>query len=199
MSISGFGRGAALGLALLAGCRSLPPPPISASAPWEVRRPQLQAMQHFELQGRVAVAASGEGFNASLRWVQDGTHAQLTLGGPLGVGGAQVSATGDDLTLTTARGEHIDSDAAHAELAARLGFDPPLAALRYWVLGVPDPTQPASESLDSAQQRLSALTQDGWRIDYQSYVDSAGGPLPSKLTLQRDAVRVRLLVDDWKR
>jgi outer membrane lipoprotein LolB len=198
MSISGLGRGAALAFALLAGCRSLPPAAVSASAPWEVRRPQLQAVQHFELQGRVAVAASGEGFNASLRWVQDGPHAQLTLGGPLGVGGAQVSATGDDLTLTTSRGEHVGSDAAHAELASRLGFDPPLAALRYWVLGVPDPAQPASESLDANQQRLSALTQDGWRIDYQSYVDSSGGPLPSKLTLQRDAVRVRLLVDDWK-
>lgn len=199
MSISGLGRGAAIGFALLAGCRTLPPAPVTASGPWEVRRPQLQAMQHFELQGRVAVAAAGEGFNASLRWVQDGPHAQLTLGGPLGVGGAQVNATGNDLTLTTAKGEHIDSDAAHAELAARLGFDPPLASLRYWVLGVPDPAQPANESLDTAQQRLSALTQDGWHVDYQSYVDSSGGPLPSKLTLQRDAVRVRLLVDDWKR
>ena len=199
MSISGLGRGAALALALLAGCRTLPPAAVSPAAPWETRRPQLQAIRHFELQGRVAVAASGEGFNASLRWVQDGAHAQLTLGGPLGVGGAQVSASGDDLTLTTARGEHIDSDAAHAELAARLGFDPPLAALRYWVLGVPDPAQPANESLDASQQRLSALSQDGWRIDYQSYVDASGGPLPSKLTLQRDAVRVRLLVDDWKK
>ena len=108
-------------------------------------------------------------------------------------------ASGDDLHIVTANGAELKGDAARAELNSRLGFDAPLASLRYWVLGVPDPAQPASESLDAAQQRLSALTQDGWRVDYQSYVDSAGGPLPSKLTLQRDAVRVRLLVDDWKR
>jgi outer membrane lipoprotein LolB len=197
MGPSGLRSGAALTLALLAGCRTLPPAP-PAGTPWEVRRPQLQARAHFELQGRVAVAAGSEGFNANLRWVQDGAHSQLTLQGPLGVGGAQVSASGDELTLTTARGEHIDSDAAHAELSARLGFDPPLSALRYWVLGVPDPAQPATEALDVSQQRLSGLTQDGWHVDYVSYVSAGGEPLPSKLTLQRDTVRVRLLVDDWK-
>jgi outer membrane lipoprotein LolB len=197
MGNSGLRSAAALALALLAGCRTLPPAPPSSTA-WEVRRPQLQARAHFELQGRVAVAAGSEGFNANLRWIQDGPHSQLTLEGPLGVGGAQVSATGDELTLTTSRGERIDSAAAHAELAARLGFDPPLAALRYWVLGVPDPAQPATEALDPAQQRLSGLTQDGWHIDYVSYVSSDGEPLPSRLTLQRDTVRVRLLVDDWK-
>ncbi len=196
-------RGSALrlpaaALALLAGCRTLPPaqPP---GASWEVRRPQLQSLEHFELRGRVAVAARGEGFNASMRWTQDGDRSQVTLEGPLGVGGAQLTADGDELTVVTSRGEHVESAAAHAELAARLGFDPPLSSLRYWVLGVPDPTQPASESLDPAQKRLSGLTQCGWHVEYQSYAAAGGESLPARLTLQRDEVRVRLLVDDWQR
>src|SRR5205823_11616108 len=45
------------------------------------------------------------------------------------------------LAIVTARGQHLDSAAAHADLATRLGFDPPLASLRYWILGVPDPAQ----------------------------------------------------------
>ncbi len=189
--------GAAM-LAVLAGCRTLPPaPPPGAS--WEIRRPQLQSLEHFALRGRVAVAADGEGFNASLRWTQDGDRSQVTLEGPIGVGGAQLTASGDDLTVVTSRGERIESTAAHAELAARLGFDPPLTSLRYWVLGVPDPAQPASESLDPAQQRLSALTQGGWHVEYLSYGSTGGEALPARMTLQRDAVRVRLLVDDWQR
>ncbi len=183
-------------LAALAACRSVPP--RAAPTSWEVRRPQLQALAHFELRGRVAVAAAGEGFNASLRWIQQGAHAQLTLEGPLGVGGAQVIAAGDELTLVTPHGEQLDNAAAHAELAARLGFDPPLSSLRYWVLGVPDPAQPSTEALDASQQRLAALTQSGWHIDYVSYGLAGGGSLPARLTLQRDAVRVRLLVDDWR-
>jgi len=196
MRISGVRLGAAA-LAVLAGCRTLPPaPPPGAS--WETRRPQLQSLEHFQLHGRVAVAAGGEGFNASLLWTQNGMRSEVTLGGPLGVGGAQLTATGDELTVVTSRGEHIESAAAHAELAARLGFDPPLASLRYWVLGVPDPTQPATESLDPAQQRLSGLTQGGWHVEYQSYESAGDGALPARLTLQREAVRVRLLVDGWQ-
>jgi outer membrane lipoprotein LolB len=189
--------GAAL-LAVLAGCRTLPPAPPPGTN-WELRRPQLQSLEHFALRGRIAVAADGEGFNANLRWTQEGNRSQVTLEGPLGVGGAQLTASGDDLTVVTARGERIDSAAAHAELAARLGFDPPLSSLRYWVLGVPDPSQPASESLDPAQQRLAALSQEGWRVEYQSYSSTSGEALPARMTLQRDAVRVRLLVDDWQR
>jgi len=144
------------------------------------------------------VAAGGEGFNASLHWVQDGARSEVTLEGPLGVGGAQLTATGDELTVVTSRGERVESEAAHAELAARLGFDPPLSSLRYWVLGVPDPARPASESLDPVQQRLSGLTQDGWHVEYQSYESAAGEALPARLTLVRDTVRVRLLVDGWQ-
>ena len=90
------------------------------------------------------------------------------------------------------------TQAAHAELAARLGFDVPIASLRYWVLGVPDPAQPAEETLDEAQQRLATLVQDGWHIDYTDYTSAAGASLPARITLQREAVRVRLLVEDWQ-
>jgi outer membrane lipoprotein LolB len=197
-SVLRLGAATLVVLAALVGCRTLPPAPPPAVS-WDVRRPQLQSLEHFRLRGRVAVASSGEGFNANLRWTQDGDHSQVTLEGPFGVGGAQLSAEGDELTVVTSQGERIESAAAHAALAARLGFDPPLSSLRYWVLGVPDPKQPASESLDPAQQRLSALIQDGWHVEYQSYIPAGGEALPARLTLQRDAVRVRLLVDDWQR
>lgn len=85
-----------------------------------------------------------------------------------------------------------------AELAARLGFDPPLASLRYWILGVPDPASPADETLDPAQQRLKSLAQGGWHIDYAGYVAVGSEWLPARLTLSRADVRVKLLVDDWQ-
>jgi outer membrane lipoprotein LolB len=193
-----LGAALAIATALAAACRTAPPTLPPSTVPWDVRRPQLQAQTHFELKGRVAVAARGEGFNANLRWTQEGARSQLTLEGPLGVGGAQVTASGEELSLVTAHGDHVDNAEAHAALEERLGFDPPLSALRYWVLGVPDPARPATEALDQTQQRLAGLTQDGWRVDYQSYVTAGGGVLPARLTLQRDDVRVRLLVDNWQ-
>ena len=188
--------GAAAALAVLAGCQSIPPP-LPAAAPWEVRRPQLQARQHFVLQGRVAVANGSQGFNANLYWIEDGARAQLILAGPLGAGSVHITASGTDLSIDTPQGQHLENEAARAEVSARLGFDPPLASLHYWVLGVPDPGAPATEVLDPAQQRLQQLTQSGWRVDYGAYGAFGAESLPVRLSLQREALRVRLLVDDW--
>ena len=55
-----------------------------------------------------------------------------------------------------------------------------------------------TEELDQGQQRLSGLTQAGWHISYSSYDASGGEALPTRLSLQRDAVRVRVLVDAWQ-
>jgi outer membrane lipoprotein LolB len=186
---------AAASLAVLAGCRTTPLP-VPAASPWQVRRPELQAREHFELKGRVAVAASGQGFNARLRWAQTGPRAQVALEGPLGAG-VHVSAAGDDLDIALPSGARLNGAAARAELASRLGFDPPLGSLRYWILGVPDPARPADETLDEALQRLTRLEQDGWRIDYAGYVAVGSEWLPARVTLERGNVRVRLLVDDW--
>lgn len=187
---------AAAALLALAGCRTLPPP-APAAPPWDTRRPELQAREHFELKGRVAVAAGSQGFNARLRWAQDGGRAQVALEGPLGAGAVHIDTHGSDLDITTASGARLTSDAARAELSARLGFDPPLASLRYWILGVPDPASPADETLDPARQHLTRLEQQGWRIDYGSYVAVGSEWLPGRLTLERADVRVKLLVDDW--
>jgi outer membrane lipoprotein LolB len=194
--------GVAVGvLATLAACRTVPtaaPGAAPPAPPWSERRPQLQARELFTLRGRVAVATGEQGFNASLRWTQDGKNSAVTLAGPFGMGGFEIDADGSALDVITPSGEHIGSDAARAELTTHLGFDPPITSLRYWVLGVPDPAQPCSESIDQAHQRLSGLEQDGWRIDYSSYVVVGDEWLPSRLTLERANVRVRLLVDDWR-
>jgi len=185
-----------LAVAALAGCRTAPVQPPSAQS-WDVRRPQLQARDRFELKGRVAVASGAEGFNARLRWVQNGARSQVALQGPLGAGGMQVTTEGPHLSVVTSRGERLDSDAARTELTARLGFDPPLDSLRYWILGVPNPTQPATEALDAQQQRLESLQQSGWQIDYGGYMAVGHEWLPARVTLQRASVRVRLIVDGW--
>lgn len=181
--------------ALLAGC---PTPPRKAPQiqPWEAHRAQLQQRDRFALKARVAVATGQEGFNARLRWQQQGNQSQLALDGPLGVGGAQVRFDGNRLNVRTSRGQELSDDAAREELIARLGFEPPLRSLRYWIQGAPDPAAPADEVLD-AEQRLASLRQNDWEIDYGSYTGAAGEWLPQRMTLRRAGVRVRLLVDSW--
>lgn len=187
--------GLALALAL-AACQTVPVTPAPSIA-WSVRRPALQNLSRFGLNGRVAVAVGNQGFNAGLRWAQSDAVTRLTLTGPLGAGGVEVTADGADLSVVTSKGKRLGNADARAELESKLGFEPPLASLRYWVLGVPDPGAPASVQLDS-QQRLTALTQDGWRVDYTAYMPAGAEWLPRLLTLHRAQVRVRMVVDGWQ-
>ena len=181
---------------VLAGCQTVPVSP-APSVSWSVRRPELQALGRFGLNGRVAVAVGNQGFNAGLRWTQSAAVTHLTLTGPLGAGGVQVTADGGDLSVVTSNGKRLGNAAARTQLEEKLGFEPPLASLRYWILGVPDPSQAASVQLDS-QQRLTQLTQDGWQIDYSAYMPVGAEWLPRLLTLRRQDVRVRMVVDGWQ-
>jgi outer membrane lipoprotein LolB len=183
----------------LAGCSTLQPataPPPSESAPWEVRRAALQARENFALTGRIAVATAQDGFNAKLRWQQQGKQSDLALDGPLGVGGVRITANGNSLKVLNAHGEQLDSEAAKREIESKLGFEPPIASLRYWVLGVPDPSSPADEMLDDSK-RLTWLKQDGWQVEYGAYSSVQGQSLPSRVNITREGVRVRLFVEDW--
>lgn len=187
--------GLVLGLTL-AGCQTVPVAPAPTLA-WSVRRQALQNLERFGLDGRVAVAVGNQGFNAGIRWAQSGAMTRLTLTGPLGAGGVEVTADGADLSVITSRGKRLGNTAARAELQDKLGFEPPLTSIRYWVLGVPAPGAPGAVHLD-AQHRLTELTQSGWQIDYASYMPVGAEWLPRLLTLRRAGVRVRMVVDGWQ-
>lgn len=182
---------------VLAGCQTVPVAPAPPQA-WSVRRQSLQTLSRFGLNGRVAVAVGNQGFNAGLRWMQSAAVTHLTLTGPLGAGGVEVTADGDDLTVVTSSGKRLGNAAARTELEGKLGFQPPLTSLRYWVLGVPDPGAGAATSQLDSQQRLTRLTQEGWQVDYTAYMPVGAEWLPKLLTLSREGVRVRMVVDGWQ-
>jgi outer membrane lipoprotein LolB len=186
----------------LAGCQSVPKPLAPTAAPaavvagWPARRAQLQARVQFTAQGRIAVAAGTDGFNGKLRWVQDGTRSTVSLDSPLGIGGVRIVNDAGVLTLTTPSGQALDSQAAHDELVRRMGFEPPLNSLRYWLQGVPDPATPGTETPDP-QGYLGSLVQDDWTVTYAAYMQTSDGALPQKVTVTRGTVRVRLILDAW--
>ena len=178
-----------LGLLVLTGCaglRAVALPDLELPPSWESRRSALQAWPGYALRGRVAVARGDDGFSGALRWVQAGAKARLELDGPLGVGGARY-----DLDPASVDG---------AALEQALGVPVPVASLRYWLLGVPDPALAAEESLEVGAARLAALRQAGWSVVYARYAPVPGTrlELPQRIEVTREGVRLRLLVEGWQ-
>ncbi len=175
--------------------RPLAPAAALASVPlaWESRLAMLQGLSAWDLSGRTAVAVGSQGWQASLNWRQRGANTEARLAGPLGVG-ATVLRLGD-AGLSVNGGPPGASDAV-LELQQRLGFDLPLVPLRYWLLGVPDPSMPF-ELVRNDQDRAQTLTQAGWTMSYDHYLASKGDWLPGHVVLNRDDVRVRIVIDHW--
>jgi outer membrane lipoprotein LolB len=179
-------------LAVLAGCAARPPLAPPPATPWAHRLAVLQQAAAWQLEGRAAVAVGTQGWQASLQWRQTGDDSEVHLAGPLGVGALLLGFGPGGLSLNGAP----PGDAAVAQLRSRLGFDPPLANLRYWLLGVPDPHSPFVLTRN-AGDRAQRLVQADWTIDYQRYDPVGADTLPDRLLLNREGVRVRVVVDHW--
>ena len=187
-------------LGLLAGCRTAPPAAIvgpGADAPWPQQRAALEKLERYSLNGRVAVAANGQGFSASLRYEQMPRSSNLALDGPLGIGGLRVDIEGEDIEIATSRGEKLDGQAARDELERRLGFQLPLDELRWWLLGIPAPGE-ASVNQDGGSGEIRDFTQSGWRVSINSRAAGLGFSLPQRLTAEREGARLKLFVNGWE-
>jgi len=189
------------GLVLLAGCRTTPTVTTSAGpgadAPWPEQRAALETFARYNLTGRVAVAANGQGFSASLRYAQQPQRSDLALDGPLGIGGLRVELKGDSLRILTSRGEQLDGVSARAELERRLGFALPLAQLRWWLLGIPAPGEAELEQ-DATSGEIRGFVQNGWHVTVNSRAPDLGFALPRRLTAEREGARMKLLVEAWR-
>ena len=196
---------AALGAAslavLLAGCRTAPAPaPVpgpGADAPWPEQHAALERLDKYSLTGRVAVAANGQGLSGALRYQQQPSRSDLALDGPLGMGGFRVVLDGNELAVSNSRGEQLDGSAARAELEQSLGFSLPIAALRWWLLGIPAPGE-ASVDADAASGEIRGFLQEGWKINIDARAPALGFALPQRLTVVREGARLKLIVDRWQ-
>jgi len=178
---------------LLAACATTRRAPPAPAQGWEQRTSDLQRQRSWQLDGRAAVAVAAQGWQATLNWRQHGDSEEVHLSGPFGVGALVLERTPAGLSLNGAP----PSDAVTNQLQEKLGFELPLEHLRFWLLGVPDPSA-AFEVKRNEQDRASQLRQADWSIDYDRYMPVAGDLLPAHLVLSREGVRVRIAVDHWE-
>jgi outer membrane lipoprotein LolB len=152
----------------------------------------LQRLGAWQLDSHAPVAVGTQGWQATLNWRQQADASEVHLSGPFGVGAVVLKRTPQGLSLNGAP----PSDAVLGQMQERLGFELPIDHLRYWLLGVPDPSA-AFNLTRGDQDRASQLTQSDWTIDYDRYMPVDGDWLPAHVVLTREGVRVRIAVDHW--
>lgn len=204
------GLGAAVLAMLAAGCVTVPaPPPVeNPAAAWQARQAELRTLSAWTLQGRLAMRAAEEGWQASVHWIRDGARQRIDLTGPLGRGHLRLTQDDDGAELRDADQRTWRAENAQQLLYRTTGWLVPLDGLDYWILGLPAPGPAVKLELDD-QGRLKTLDQSGWDIRFLEYARSGSLDLPSRIFMKRQGdgnvaasakqvdVEVRLIVERW--
>jgi len=157
---------------------------------------KLAQIQHFSLKGRLGVVTQKQGFSGGINWDHAQVNDDIEVFSPLGGKIADILKTPIEVTLTTQEGHSIKANNAESLTEMTLGWRLPLTGLSDWALGRPTKSKIDASTWDE-QGYLTTLKQDGWDISYESYVESNGYFLPSKIVLKSEKVNLKLLVEKW--
>jgi outer membrane lipoprotein LolB len=192
--------GAVLAALVLSACATRPP--ASAVIDPVQQAALLRELSAYTLEGRVAVRSGEEGWQASVRWRQRGEVSEVRLSGPFGAGALQLRFDGAELTVTTSSGQVLGGEEATLTLRQQLGFDPPMAELRRWLLADAAPPESTARIEAGANGRPATLHQQEWQIAFEDYraqgMKSATVQMPRRIIATREGVRLRLVVDRWQ-
>ena len=134
--------------------------------------------------------------SANLSWSQQGNKTWLNLSGPIGLGATTITTDGRFLEVTRADSlQRFDVSSPEA-MARETGWNLPLHALHYWLKGIPAPNLEVQEQVIE-QGLMNYLRQSGWTISYQSYGQFGPLILPTRLQIETQDSRARLIVRKW--
>lgn len=183
-------------LALLTACATTPEPK-GVTTPWDDRAQLLRQLAHWQAEGKLALRNGEHAESANLLWRQAGRNTELQLSGPLGMAATRIHSDGEILEIQ--RGEEFQVLDISTPRAVRLntGWDLPLAALPYWMKGVPHPgAKPKAMAVE--QHLLRSLEQDGWQVSFEAYGQFGHYTLPTRLRVERGETRAKLVIRQWQ-
>jgi len=157
---------------------------------------QLYGVKNWKLEGRIAVKAGLEGWNANLSWAHEDRQDRLLISGPFSQGAVSIIVQADLVYINEGNGVVSSSREPDELLKSKLGFSVPLHSLRYWVLGLPDPDVEYQTTVDTANGP-NGFAQQTWKLVFENYEKLGDYFMPHKITVQGNGVRLKLVVDDW--
>ena len=173
---------------LVSGCSSVPTvlePRYETQA-----RQSLYKLQRWSFDGRLAITGKNDAWSASVNWVHTVNDEKIKLAGPLGQGATFIQLSGNLVTIDRGDNKPLTSTQPELFINQQLGLFVPVQSLRYWVVGVPEP---------SSRYNLTptGFTQAGWLIDYKQTQPVDSRVMPYKISVSNEQLKLKLIIDQW--
>jgi len=189
----------------LTACATIPapqPPNAQSQALWQQQLETLKPLSHWSIRGRVAIYVKEDVYNLGMSWQREDNNSTLKLEASLGQGLIMLTRNANRIELTTAEGESVHGNNAQQLLYDTTGLLIPVEGLQTWIKGIPHEQSDFQHAID-AEGRTQSLQQDGWKINYLKYSDSAlpqidRASLPRKLYMKHDGLALKIVIDQWQ-
>ncbi len=174
---------------LLSGCSLFPvePPAIAYS---KTATLPLYQLQQWSFEGRLSITGRTDSWTANTDWQHSVDKERVKLSGPLGQGATVIQLSKGVVTIDRGDGKVQTSDQPEAFINQQLGMFVPIQSLRYWVIGLPEPTQAFTET-------PTGFKQAGWLIEYKQMQAVAKTTMPYKINVSNEQVKLKLIIDQW--
>ena len=182
--------GLMLAMALLSACISSAPP-AEENSDWARQRELLEAMDSWELRGRVNVRYDNESDTPRINWLQQGTEYSITLWGTFNAGYTTVIGQPGYVTLESG-GETLTASSPEELILQQLGYELPVSQLNYWVKGLPAPDSAAQLTFNDLNQ-LTTIRQQDWTVSLIDIRQYGALNLPRRVELMRPRNDIRLI------
>jgi outer membrane lipoprotein LolB len=189
-----------LAVALVSGCATRPRVDDRGWRSVDAVRPA--DVETFRVVGRLAVSDGEDGGSAGFSWLQRDDSYEFELRQPVSQRTWRLTGDRRGAVLEGGDGGPVRGESAESLLSEAVGWRVPVGALAYWVRGLPHPWVrgvpghgPVIGSDYDDRQRLVHLDQDGWQVEYRSWLDD--GVWPDRMVARKGAYIVRLRVQDW--
>ena len=182
--------------AVLLGCGTTAPAVIE-NTDWVAHRQQMEALDSWQLQGRVNVRYDNESHTPRIRWMQQSLEYHIRLWGTFNAGNTTIIGRPGFVILE--QGNQTRRAASAEDLILQqLGYELPVSNLNYWIKGLPVPALESTQEFNELNL-LSTLVQDGWTIHYSDYRQYQQLSLPGEIELLRteNDIRLRFLRLSW--
>jgi len=156
-----------------------------------------ESLTRWSMDGRIGVQSGEKAWQANLFWEHDPQQDRLRLSGPWSQGLVSIILQKDLIYVNEGAGVTALSKDPDAVLREKLGFVVPLASLRYWILGRPNPHLGSRPGPAEGGDENQAFEQSGWHINVQNTTQVDGWLLPQKLVAQGAGVKLKIVTDQW--
>lgn len=151
----------------------------------------LYELEYWSFEGRFALTGEREALSANISWEHSPGADKIKLSGPLGQGAIVISLAGNVVTIDRGGGDVQSSTQPESFINQQLGMFVPVRSLRYWVVGLPEP------SLNFKDTDIG-FNQAGWLSEYmQMQSVTEDRTMPRKMTVMNGQVKLKLIIDRW--